>query len=544
MRKKSNSTIRFVFASLSLLALAGCSALPYRPVYPINLSNVAYNLIDNRDFRVSKSTYSQVNPIYEVVPESLTHLDRGFAEIYYPAMHDYGTFSFLTGKVAVPAKYTQLTYLNKGQAGVYVLGDLRAPEGTPDYTSDNQLCDLYDYRGGLVATSFLKRDYSFETVIFKNSFGDTGVAEHFSTSGSSSFYQVGEDGVRTALKAAAINLFYFPSGLFVPFHSSLSVINLPRYNGLLYSTGWFRCTFLSDGSWVDFKIPYRMDHYALFNKALVYQNADETQNDYDYEDGGKKYKLSTHQIAIVNGRDTSLSFPYKIVNMTPIYDADHVAMYARVDAYPVRNKKLGKLATYIIQNDGVVLSDVTDNPIYSTSLSLLDGEHFLDLWSQNLLNSNFAVEKTLSAVPSDVAYGFGCFALSEGDKETIYSFSGTPLLQSDFVSSSITHSYEGYGLLKDALGSFYSLDLQKFTASKIPAESGYLVHDFGNGFLRFRNAETCYYRSYSMAYNPDDPNKGTLLYSAQGKTFFDEFAVDVVKDAEGVPYSFRAFYLR
>lgn len=544
MQKRSNKTARFLFASLGLLALVGCSALPYRPVYPINLSNVAYNLIDYRDLRVSESTYSQISPIYEVVPESFKRLERGFAEIYYPAMHDYGTFSFLTGEIAVPAKYTQLTYLDKGQAGVYVLGDLRAPEGTPDYTSENQLCDLYDYRGGLVASSFLKKDYSFETVIFKNSFGDTGVAEHFSTSSSSSFFQVGEDGVRTELKAAATNLFYFPSGLFVPFHSSLKVINLARYSGLLYSTGWFRCTLLSNGTWVDFKIPSRMDHYALFNKALVYQNVSEATEDYDYVDGGKKYKLSTHQIAVVNGHDTSLTFPYKIENMTPIYDEDHVAMYAKVDAYPIRNKQLGELQTFIIQNDGVVLSDVTGDPAYSSSLSLLDNEHFLDLSNRTLLNNNFAIGKTLSIVPTNISYALGCFALSEGGKENFYSFSGASLLQSDFVSSSIAHPYEGCGLVKDASGTYYSLDLQKFTASKIPAEIGYFIHDFGNGFLRFQCVDTCYYRSYSLAYNPDDPNKGVLLYSSQGKTFFDEFAVDVLKDTTGVPYSFRAFYLR
>src|SRR5574344_1449248 len=305
MRNKNKETPRFLLVAFSLLSLVGCSALPYRPVYPINLSNVAYNFTDNRDLRVSRSTYSRVNKIYEVVSSSLSHLDRGFAEIFYSAMNNYGTYSFLTGKVAVPAKYTQLTYLDKGQAGTYVLGDLRAPEGTPDYTNDNQLCDLYDYRGGLVASSFLKRDYAFETVIFKNSYGETGVAEHFSTSTSSLFYQVAGDGVRTPLRAAAINLFYFPSGLFVPFDSSLTVINLPRYNGLLYSAGWFRCTLVSEGTWVDFKIPHRMDNYALFNKTLVYQNIDENNLDYDYEDGGKKYKLSTHQIAIVNGRDTS-----------------------------------------------------------------------------------------------------------------------------------------------------------------------------------------------------------------------------------------------
>jgi len=544
MRNKNKETPRFLFAALSLLSLAGCSALPYRPVYPINLSNVAYNFIDNRDLRVSRSTYSRVNKIYEVVSSSLSHLDRGFAEIFYSAMHNYGTYSFLTGKVAVPAKYTQLTYLDKEQAGTYVLGDLRAPEGTPDYTNDNQLCDLYDYRGGLVASSFLKRDYAFETVIFKNSYGETGVAEHFSTSTSSLFYQVAGDGVRTPLRAAAINLFYFPSGLFVPFHSSLTVINLPRYNGLLYSTGWFRCTLVSEGTWVDFKIPHRMDNYALFNKALVYQNIDENNLDYDYEDGGKKYKISTHQIAIVNGYNKVISFPYKIDKIIPIYDENHVAMYAMVDAYPIKNKQLGKRGTYIIQNDGVVLSDVTDNPAYSSSLSLLDGEHFVDSENNSLVDSNFKIGKTLSSVPSDIAYGFGCFALPENGKVVLYSFSGSPLLTSSFVSSSITHSYDGVGLLKDASGDYSSLDLKTFKTSKISAEPNYSIQDLGNGFLRFLNGNSCYYRSYSLAYNPDDPEKGTLLYSSHGKTFFDEFNVDVVHDVEATSYSFRAFYLR
>ena len=80
MKRILNQKIHFVIA-LSTIFLTSCSSLPYRPVYPFNLGNIAFNIFDPRDFRASVSSVSSPESSFQVVPDSLTHLERGFAEI-------------------------------------------------------------------------------------------------------------------------------------------------------------------------------------------------------------------------------------------------------------------------------------------------------------------------------------------------------------------------------------------------------------------------------------------------------------------------------
>jgi len=537
MKRILNQKIHF-FIALSTIFLTSCNSLPYRPVYPFNLGNIAFNIFDPRDFRASVSSVSSPESSYQIVSDSLTHLERGFAEILDSSSQLHGTFSCLSGKAAVPAKYTSLVYYDEGEAGTYVFGVLPL-----DSNSSWAKGDFYDYRGNLLASGLPQTGFSFDAVTFMNSYQKKCVAERIKASTMTQYSEVLPSGTRISLGEPPFSLAKFSDGEYVPFHSTLSSINLSNYTGNLYPMGWFRTINSADKSWVDFLIPSRMDHYAFFSKALFYQNVVESTGDYDYEEGGKKYQLSTHQIALVNGQDTSLNFPFKIDELRPVFDESHIALYGWAKIHPILNHQLRPAQIMIFRNNGGVLSDVTDNPLYSFDLSVLDAEHFLDCSTGAIVDGTYKVTQTLPSIPHDISYSQDRMVYSAGDKSVFCTLKGNTLLESDFTSTSITHSYDGRGYAQDKSGDSYTIALSDLSTSKIPAESGYVVEDLHNGFLRFRKDNLCYFNSYSLSLPEAFTTPSKCIGSGQGRTTLDDFVVDVFQGSTTSPYQFKTFNL-
>lgn len=537
----------FRFLALGLLFLTGCTSnLPYRPVYPIDLGNISYNLVDFRDRRNSHSMYSTIPFAYQLVPESLAHLERGYVEVFSPDYNNYGVFSFLKGKMIVLPFYTSLSYLDGGDGGVYIEGNLRAPEGEAEYTDETQLCDLYDYRGNQIASSYLKKDRTFIVGNYTNLNGDEVLLEYFSAGGERRVQQVKKDGTRVDLVDDCWVLARDMEGNYLPFSSALTDLGMTGFTGKISAAGWLRV--YHGTGWVDLYIPDWKKSYAFFWKCLFYQYYKEaTSEDCDFEKDGLYYKLVTVQLQLATGHPVILDFPYYIDELTPIYDDEHVARYAKAVVRKIDHKKLADdLSVFIINNQGIVLTDVTDQPIYYKGTQILDNEHFITSDHKLLLNGTFAINRAITQTVAQISYGWDCIACLNADgKYSLLNFNGElmPAFASPYTNVSVAHVYNGCGLAQKEDGTWCTLDFSKKKEVAQSLLEGYVCEDLGNGYLRLRKGDTVYYRSYSWEYNASDPDTGLLVQSALGNTLFTEYVVDVVKDSNGNPYSFRAFYL-
>lgn len=535
------------FLSLGLLFVTGCATnLPYRPVYPIDLGNVKYNLVDFRDRRSSHSMYSTIPLSYQLVPESLAHLERGYVEVFSPDFNDYGVFSFLQGQVIVPPLYTSLSYLDGGEGGVYIEGSLRAPEGEAEYTDETQLCDLYDYRGNEIASSYLKKERTFVVGSYINLAGEEVLLEYFSAGGERRVQQVKKDGTRVNLVDDCWVLARDIEGNYLPFSSSLTDLGLAGYTGKISSAGWLRV--YHGAGWVDLYIPDWKRSYAFFWKCLFYQYYEETtSDDCDFEKEGIHYKLATVQLQFATGQPVLLDFPYYIDELTPLYDDEHIARYAKAVVRKIENKKLAdSLSVFIINNQGVVLADVTDQPIYYKGTQILDSEHFITADRGLLLNGSFAITKKITQTVDQISYGWDCISYKDGNgRYSLGDFKGNPIpaFASSYSNVSVAHVYNGCGFAQKEDGTWCTLDFSKKKETPQSLREGYVCEDLGNGYVRLRKGDSVYYRSYNWEYNASDPDEGQLIDSASGSTLFAEFQVDVVKDTNGNPYSFRAFSL-
>jgi hypothetical protein len=534
--------IKVLFSSLLLGSLSSCIELPYRPVYPIDLENVSYNLVDPRDKHTLGNLYSNLNQNYVVVPDSFNHLDYGFVTIKSLDYGRYGTYSFLTGKIAVPTEYASLEYLDRGSAGVYVKGFLPSPEGKT-FTPETQVCDLYDYRGGVVATSFLNKDMALRTWTYEDLNGLTVLLERFNLGSSSWTYRVNADGTRTLPVDRAWTLIKGPDGDRIPFTSSLRDLGLADYTGYLSVNSWLSCR--RGTGRTDIYIPDRMDRYAFFWKCLFYQNQVEvTDEDYDYVNAGKRYQLQTRRIPLVSGNIQNVDFPYYIDELTPLYSDEHITHYAKAVVRKIINKKLDDyLSVFVINNDGVVLADVTEEPIYFKGTEVMDGGHFITSDHLNLIDSDFALAKTLDQAPSQIAYNSDCMSVQQSDGSyALVDFSGDPRFADTYRYARIDALYDGCGFAQKKDGSYCALKLSDKTEIPLKVDWGYHFEDIGYGFLRMRKANISYYRSYDWSYNPNDPEMGTIIATGGGSNLFNHWVVDVTTDDSGYPYAYRAFY--
>jgi len=159
------------------------------------------------------------------------------------------------------------------------------------------------------------------------------------------------------------------------------------------------------------------------------------------------------------------------------------------------------------------------------------------------VDGTYKVAQTLPSIPYDISFSQDRMVYSAGGKSVFCTLKGNTLLESDFTSTSITHSYDGRGYAQDKSGDSYTIALSDLSTAKIPAESGYVVEDLHDGFLRFRKDNLCYFNSYSLSLPEAYTTPSKRVGSGQGRTTLDDFVVDVFQDSATSTHQFKTFNL-
>lgn len=513
------SSWRFKFGIFGALPfiLAGCS-LPVRPINVINSNTGLYNVEKDYSYRGISYTQSFIPEGY--FPTNLTNqipeLQRGFVLIS-DLSGKLGVYSPIAASLIVPVKYERIVFIDSEANGTY----LQAIKG--------DVFDLFDYRGYVVGRNIsLSSTFSISAFLADMPLGEKALLEVFVLNGNSSVKKIEENRSRSAFFGPSYLLFE-KGGFFFGTPTSLETIGLPGYLGSLSKEGVFTTSYqLSDVSRVSVSTA---EVHSLFWKSYFAQkDSIGTANDFDYlTEGasGKEYhKLTTYHIALVTGNVTNYNVAYRIDSIRPLYNEEKQIHYVLAKVHPVLDKKLSdESRLYVINNEGVIVNDVTEDPAYLDSTSYLTPYKVIDRKNGVLLDEFFKPAVALPGPLAEVSYSLECFSSQIDGSYRLFDFLGHPVVEKSFQHLSIRQCTAGYGLGQDSDGNFWQIDVKGGKQGQILLAPEQTLTDEGLGYFHIDQGED--HGIYSYDGIKVTSHQGPIYARALCSTYADNVTLEV-----------------
>ncbi len=520
---------------LSTVALASCD-LPLRPADPLHFENASTNIKDNRDYRYLSS--------YELFLDEDTYslcadyqdddAIKGYLILKKNDTGLYGALSLKDGSILVAFMYTSIATIDTTDNGSY----LRC------YNSDGT-SNLYDYRGYMVdITMPADANVSVSTIkgYISNSVNPI-LVEKITCGEVTISNEVHEDGTRTSY-VLPIELLTkdSTSGDYIETMSPLDEVDLPGYSGSIASDGHV-IVFKGEGAVSEFDMP-SFDKGTFLHKAFLYQKSEAVSDgdSYDYTDGTTNYSLLTNQIELVTGNTNELSCNYLISDIKGIYNKDHVKDFAVVEAKPIVDKTLGDDKLYVIDNEGNIRKDVTDDPQYSFDLEYADWDCFYSSTNKMLIDTEF--NKTVD-IPEESTpiYAERQFLIKSDSLYGIYGYDGeeviAPTYERLYALNQNDHTYIGY-----KSNTYYSVNSSTKDETALDTSSYSSINVINDSLLKCQNADGTYTYLYpsgntvNTSVNADYKSENVL------STFFTKATIDYYSTIDPFqPKTFFSFWI-
>ena len=328
--------------------------------------------------------------------------------------------------------------------------------------------------------------------------------------------------------------------------SDLAIVGLSGYEGTLSSNGLFTVT-KNGESCSEITIPDSSDIRLCFWKALFSQSSEiVTDDDFDYSVNVSgedvRVKLHSQQTSLVSGKQKDLSLPYLLEDIRPLYNTEGQAHYALAYVFPITDGHLeDNLSIYVINNEGEVVYDATDDPAYQYGTCLITPYRLFDPISQSLIDFDFKVVATLD---DKIIRHNSAYELMQTEKNGIphlYNFAGDVLIDSgySYLNADIATESRIYGVTDAGV----PVSIQPFdkTNYPFPLAASETMKDLGFGIVRVDNANLpsglgtryfTYYQSSIGEFNLP------LFFTSNGSSSLFDYLIDSYFDPQYNSYSF------
>jgi hypothetical protein len=279
-------------------------------------------------------------------------------------------------------------------------------------------------------------------------------------------------------------------GTYYPTRSSLKEIGMDSYQGEIQANGSFLA--YKDNALASlFTIP-KVGVGCFFWKCYFYQFSYEGDAaTCDYVQDGKYLRLETAILQVADGKRLFRKFPYVIDSIRPYYDTDAIAHYAIVECHAITSSKTvdPALKRLVIDNEGGIRNDVSDNAVFSSQTMKMNGSYFFDPASSTVIDGSVAPIATIPYLVDNFNYTFGTMRYKKNGLYGVYGFDGKQLSEPIFKELNLMYCPNNNGLGVGEDGAFYSVTALGNSYRPLSIEPTFGYRDTGYGYFELSRSD-------------------------------------------------------